>query len=473
MTYLLTPDKQDSLNKSLRAPCRLASIVNIILANVITQVDGVNLVNGDRVLVKDQDTGSENGIYVWSSGTQKLTLATDWNLVFDGIRISINEGESNADTIWALTTNDPITVGVTGLTFTLSGGGEFVVKAGDTMTGALVMDGAWDNVDPAITGGAGQQLCLSGGTGGHLYLTTFDGAAPGTIRIEGGDATGSGVGGNVTIRAGAHGGAGITGLVLVGGAIPSLWGEEYAGGEVFITGADGVASPGSWAVLTGGRSPVGTAGGGAEVRGATGLAAVLSTSNASAGGPANIQGGDGGQGASDRLPAAGGAASLKGGDGGADQGGGGGGVGGQVTVSGGAGTSGVGGQARIVGGTGQGGYAGGEVLIEGGDGVLGDTNGGDVTIRAGAKSGSGVVGNITIGATDTALTTIGPANVTASVALPSGAMISTSTTKPAATAANRGQLWIDQGGAGVTDTLYICMKAVADTYSWVQIVTGG
>ena len=44
---------------------------------------------------------------------------------------------------------------------------------------------------------------------------------------------------------------------------------------------------------------------------------------------------------------------------------------------------------------------------------------------------------------------------------------------PAADAQQRGRLVIIRGGAGVTDTLYVCMKSAADTYSWRTIVTGG
>jgi len=38
---------------------------------------------------------------------------------------------------------------------------------------------------------------------------------------------------------------------------------------------------------------------------------------------------------------------------------------------------------------------------------------------------------------------------------------------------NRGKLWLVNGGAGVTDTVSICLKASADTYSWVTLMTGG
>ncbi len=59
------------------------------------------------------------------------------------------------------------------------------------------------------------------------------------------------------------------------------------------------------------------------------------------------------------------------------------------------------------------------------------------------------------------------------LAVPLGLQLSTTTTKPTCDVTARGDLWIDRGGAGVTDTLYACLKAVADTYSWVSVKTGG
>lgn len=44
---------------------------------------------------------------------------------------------------------------------------------------------------------------------------------------------------------------------------------------------------------------------------------------------------------------------------------------------------------------------------------------------------------------------------------------------PTASVSYRGRLAVVKGGTGVTDTLYVCLKAVADTYDWISIITGG
>lgn len=49
----------------------------------------------------------------------------------------------------------------------------------------------------------------------------------------------------------------------------------------------------------------------------------------------------------------------------------------------------------------------------------------------------------------------------------------TSGERPTCTSSVRGRIWTTQGGAGVTDTLYQCMKSAADTYAWITVTTGG
>jgi len=82
-------------------------------------VDGVTLATGDRILIKNQSTASENGIYVVNSSGAP-TRATDADTsaeVNPGMFVFVEEGTTNADTGWVLTTNAPITLGTTGLTF--------------------------------------------------------------------------------------------------------------------------------------------------------------------------------------------------------------------------------------------------------------------------------------------------------------------------------------------------------------------
>ena len=102
-------------------------------------IDGVTVQDGDRVLVKDQSTASENGIWTWTSSGTIFVRATDFDTnteVTAGAFTFVEEGTANADSGWVLTTNDDITVGSTGLAFAqFSGAGQITAGDGLTKTG--------------------------------------------------------------------------------------------------------------------------------------------------------------------------------------------------------------------------------------------------------------------------------------------------------------------------------------------------
>jgi hypothetical protein len=108
---------------------RVASTGNRTLSNQVEagdSIDGVTLATGDRVLLKDQTTGSENGIYTVNA-TGAPTRATDFDAnaeVTGGAAVIATEGTANADKLFVLTTNDPIVLDTTALAFSeISGGG--------------------------------------------------------------------------------------------------------------------------------------------------------------------------------------------------------------------------------------------------------------------------------------------------------------------------------------------------------------
>jgi hypothetical protein len=109
---------------------RVATTGPITLSNTQT-IDGIAVVVGDRVLVKDQTTGSQNGIYVVASGAWSRATDADGSAeVTSGLFTFVEEGTSNADSGWVLTTDGTITVGTTSLVFAqFSGTGQ--ITAGD------------------------------------------------------------------------------------------------------------------------------------------------------------------------------------------------------------------------------------------------------------------------------------------------------------------------------------------------------
>lgn len=96
---------------------RAATVANITLSGVQT-IDGVALTVGDRVLVKDQTAAAQSGIYlVAAQGWTRATDADNGTKLSSGARVAVEEGTSNAGSVWYLSTAGTINVGTTALTF--------------------------------------------------------------------------------------------------------------------------------------------------------------------------------------------------------------------------------------------------------------------------------------------------------------------------------------------------------------------
>jgi len=188
ITNLATPtDASDAATKGyvdasqqgldVKESVKAATTGNITLSGTQT-VDGVALSVGDRVLVKDQSTGSQNGIYVVASGSWSRAADADANSeVTAGLFTFVEEGTANADAGFSLTTNGAITVGTTALTFTQFSGagsvsaGDGLTKSGNTLSadlksnGGVVIESGELAVDLGASSITGTLAVSDGGTG--------------------------------------------------------------------------------------------------------------------------------------------------------------------------------------------------------------------------------------------------------------------------------------------------------------------
>lgn len=85
--------------------CRLASTVNITVASPGSSFDGGTAVSGDRILLKNQTTQTENGIYIWNGAATPMTRAADCS-TFDELEsavVTIDEGTAAAGSTWRQT----------------------------------------------------------------------------------------------------------------------------------------------------------------------------------------------------------------------------------------------------------------------------------------------------------------------------------------------------------------------------------
>jgi hypothetical protein len=104
-----------------KGTAKLATTTNGTLATAYANgqtIDGIALVTGDRVLLKNQTAQAENGIYTVNiSGAPTRAFDMDiWSEVPGGW-ITIQQGTINADTVWLSTADTGGTLGTTAITF--------------------------------------------------------------------------------------------------------------------------------------------------------------------------------------------------------------------------------------------------------------------------------------------------------------------------------------------------------------------
>lgn len=99
-----------------------ATTANIVLAGLQT-IDEVVLAAGDRVLVKNQAAGKDNGLYSVAAGAWVRCSDADVSAeVTPGLLVLVERGTVNGDSAWQLLTNAPIVLGVTALAFDMAFG---------------------------------------------------------------------------------------------------------------------------------------------------------------------------------------------------------------------------------------------------------------------------------------------------------------------------------------------------------------
>jgi len=186
-TSLVTKEYVDAVKVGLdfKDSVRVATTANVTIGGPGAAIDGVSLSSGDRVLVKNQSTASQNGIYLWNGAASAMTRATDADSdveVTAGMFVFVEEGTVNADNGFVLTTDGSITVGSTSLTFTqFSGAGQIVagdalVKSGNTLN---VND---DNISIAVSSDALRIKGISQTATGDLIIGA-NGANGGYTRL--------------------------------------------------------------------------------------------------------------------------------------------------------------------------------------------------------------------------------------------------------------------------------------------------
>jgi hypothetical protein len=143
-----------------RTIAECASTANVVISSALEAgdvIDGVTLVAGDRVLLKDQSTATENGLYLAvASGAASRDPEHDTIAELSGGMVVVNQGSVNDNKIFLCTTDTDATLGSTSITYTVitpsntgtvtsvgvadSGAGEFTVGSSPiTSSGTITL----------------------------------------------------------------------------------------------------------------------------------------------------------------------------------------------------------------------------------------------------------------------------------------------------------------------------------------------
>jgi hypothetical protein len=148
--------------RDMKQGCRVASTADVDITSAPAAIDGVTLSSGDRLLLKDQTSGEENGIRVFAGTGNPLARSSDADVsaeVTQGMATIIAEGTVNARKMFQLVTADPIVLDTTVLVFQETPasvtytGGDMVTVSGSIISVDLATVSGLESTNPGNAAG--------------------------------------------------------------------------------------------------------------------------------------------------------------------------------------------------------------------------------------------------------------------------------------------------------------------------------
>ena len=158
---------------SVKTAVRVATTANITLSGTQT-IDGVVLIAGDRVLVKNQSTTTQNGVYDVAAGAWARSTDSDTGSELVNAFYFVTLGTTLQATGWTQSTPGPITIGSTAIVFNqFSGAADYQAGNGLTKTG-LTFDVGTVSSSRIVVNADNIDLATSGVTAGTYGYVTVD-----------------------------------------------------------------------------------------------------------------------------------------------------------------------------------------------------------------------------------------------------------------------------------------------------------
>lgn len=171
-----TKNYVDSVAQGLdpKQSVKAASTANIASLSGTMTIDGIALVAGDRVLVKDQTAAAQNGIYVVAAGAWARASDADAWAELVSAYVFVEQGTTNADNGFLCSVDAGGTLGTTAVTFVqFSGAGQITAGAGLTKTGNQLDIGTASS-SRIVVNADNIDLATSGVTAGTYKSVTVD-----------------------------------------------------------------------------------------------------------------------------------------------------------------------------------------------------------------------------------------------------------------------------------------------------------
>jgi len=160
---------------SVKTAVRVATTADITLSGIPLSIDGITtLAAGDRILVKNQTTTTENGVYDISAGAWSRSSDSDTGSELVNAFYFVNEGVSLQKTGWTQSTPGTIIIGTSPIVFNqFSGSSEYIAGNGLTRVG-ITFDIGTASPDRIVVNSDTIDLAKTGVTAGTYTKVTVD-----------------------------------------------------------------------------------------------------------------------------------------------------------------------------------------------------------------------------------------------------------------------------------------------------------